>query len=120
MAGEKGVAGMVPPGPVPGGGGGVPGGVGGAPVGAGGAPGGGGGGEPGGGAPVGDPVPMGPKPPRPKPRKVVNGGDVNIPVGGVEVGPGVNMGFIVDPSGFVPPDMVTVSRRVVVVANWGS
>ena len=109
MAGEKGVAGMVPPGPLPGGGGGEPGGVGGAPVGAGGAPDGGGGGEPGG-------VPMGPKP-----RKVVNGGDVNIPVGAVEVGPGVNMGFIVLPSGFVPSGfMVIVSRKVVVVANWGS
>ena len=103
---------MVPPGPLPGGGGGVPGGVGGAPVGAGGAPGGGGGGETGG-------VPMGPKPP-----KVVNGGDENIPVGGgggVEVGPGVNMGFIVDPSGLVPSGfIVTVSRKVVVGANWGS
>ena len=75
---------------------------------------------PGAGA-VGDPVPMGPKPPRPKPLKVVNGGDVNIPVGGVVVGPGVNMGFIVDPSGFVPSGfMVIVSRKVVVVANWGS
>ena len=118
MAGEKGVAGMVPPGPLPGGGGGEPGGVGGAPVGDGGAPG-------GGGAPVGAPVPGAgvvgvPVPMGPKPRKVVNGGDVNIPVGAVEVGPGVNMGFIVVPSGFVPPDMVTVSRKVVVVANWGS
>ena len=119
MAGVKGVAGTVPPGPLPGGGGGGPGGVGGAPVGDGGAPGAGGAPVPGTGV-VGVPVPMGPKPSRPKPRKVVNGGDVNIPVGAVEVGPGVNMGFIVVPSGFVPPDMVTVSRRVVVVANWGS
>ena len=85
---------MVLPGPLPGGGGGETGGR---------------GGETGG-------VPMGPKPP-----KVVNGGDENIPVGGVVVGPGVNMGFIVDPSGLVPSGfMVIVSRKVVGVAYWGS